>query len=833
MSPRELVVILVFCSGGTFATLVNAEAGKMQYQTIQDMLKDTSAGDAVVGIGDILEADGWEYKVVEPADGGAHLTTEGGLSLRALPDGAGRIFSSQLGWSAGGNIHDALSSFVSAATGDTHLVIDERYTISGSRIDLPDGFTLEGTEDSSISLANVGGSSGVQFSFGSNSEITNMEFIAEGPNDIHQNVRLLEARDATNFEISNSSFEGNIGIFVDLHDVSNFHCENVVFDGGLYQMRWAGKVDNPTVDSSAFVNSAGDGIKTITGQGTGTTDALITNSLFYNNGRDGIDTTGGFKDSTISNSVFMDNKVSAIDLKTIINDPTDFDTNLMNTGIIIENSEFVDNQNGIVFTTIDRLAAAGYESMTSAEASKWAVQDIEIRDSTFEYTGDGRKNAFLIKDAHSISWDGITLLGAMREVAEKPNYDWQMPYNIDSNDVSTGDIRTQAYRDGLLQIGVLDGTPAVGTETSEDPASVDGVPKPQGLAQDDDVSGADVGTPDADAALDERTPTSSDNDDDGASIRGETEDAVQDVVDNETSGQPQTTGTSDVPIDFAAAEYDAWLDGYTDDLHKIGGDGDDRLSFFSSDIGLRLTGGHGRDLLVGGKGGDVLEGGNDSDTLRGHGGNDTLLGGEGRDFLYGYQGIDFLFGQEGDDRLEGRLGDDHLFGGAGDDIVKGDRGADHLNGGLGSDRLWGGDGDDIFQFDVLDAADYDDIMDFRGDDRIGLEASVFSDLGSGVEADEIEYGAEATTETTRLLFDSETRHLSYDPDGSGEQEAIVLAHLHGVREIDASSFAIYNATSQSGSIELADVVPITGQLAEGYPPVPDDDEYPDDFALAG
>jgi Ca2+-binding RTX toxin-like protein len=110
-------------------------------------------------------------------------------------------------------------------------------------------------------------------------------------------------------------------------------------------------------------------------------------------------------------------------------------------------------------------------------------------------------------------------------------------------------------------------------------------------------------------------------------------------------------------------------------------------------LGAKVDGSYGDDVIVGGVFDDELIGGMGSDRLEGNGGNDTLdgggygsdvvLGGNGNDRVYGW-GI--MNGGNGNDTVWGR---GILIGGNGDDLIYASsaRGGDTLDGGAGHDTF--------------------------------------------------------------------------------------------------------------------------------------------------
>jgi VCBS repeat-containing protein len=166
---------------------------------------------------------------------------------------------------------------------------------------------------------------------------------------------------------------------------------------------------------------------------------------------------------------------------------------------------------------------------------------------------------------------------------------------------------------------------------------------------------------------------------------------------------------------------------------------------------------------------DILWGVNNSDTLNGAGNDDTLYGNDVADTLNGGDNDDFLIGGNNGDTLNGGNGNDYLRGGVGNDI---------LNGGSGSD---------LFVFNVTPgSANADTIQDFNatGDplngDKIGLEDSIFTAIGSTLDATEFRAGAgvDAQDSNDFILFDTANGNLYYDADGNGAGAKVLIATIN-------------------------------------------------------
>jgi Ca2+-binding RTX toxin-like protein len=221
----------------------------------------------------------------------------------------------------------------------------------------------------------------------------------------------------------------------------------------------------------------------------------------------------------------------------------------------------------------------------------------------------------------------------------------------------------------------------------------------------------------------------------------------------------------------------------------------------------KMFGNGGNDILIGGTGNDSLSGGNGNDGLEGGKGEDKLLGGGGFDTAF-YDGeaagqlidlglktkqangdtlssIEALVGSKFGDVFTAAATGSSLFGEAGSDTLFGRKGADILDGGLGQDSLTGGAGKDVFVFD--DAAglkNADLITDFkRGSDKIGLSSTIFGKLAQvdgHLAPSAFVSGAmisAAQDASDRLIYNTTSGVLLFDPDGTGSKAAQVLCQL--------------------------------------------------------
>jgi serralysin len=207
-------------------------------------------------------------------------------------------------------------------------------------------------------------------------------------------------------------------------------------------------------------------------------------------------------------------------------------------------------------------------------------------------------------------------------------------------------------------------------------------------------------------------------------------------------------------------------------LHDVRFGTDARNNFTATDAPAIFFGEGGNDSLTGGAFADILFGQEGHDRLSGGFANDRLFGGDGNDRING--GGD-------DDEIRCGAGNDRANGGAGDDRVRGDSGNDRLDGGLGADLLTGGSGFDRFTFSTpLGPENVDTINDFRSSDTIVLDNDVFTGLTAGVlRGSAFRVGTAAVDSSDRIIYDTVSGALYFDPDGVGGANQIQFATIAG------------------------------------------------------
>ena len=304
-------------------------------------------------------------------------------------------------------------------------------------------------------------------------------------------------------------------------------------------------------------------------------------------------------------------------------------------------------------------------------------------------------------------------------------------------------------------------------------------------------------------------------------------------------GEIQDTGASgidEVRVAFAALGYTTLNDKDTGIERIVIGTGTSasadtsgtaNIAVSASKVlnGLTIIGNAGSNRIVGTAFADTIDGGVGTDAMSGGGGDDTYyvdnvkdrvsereLG--GADTVYASvsfklgSGVETLIltgsadisgtGGRSNNSITGNSGINRLDGGKGDDVLLGMGGDDRLIGGAGADTLEGGSGGDAFLFAAAPrfGDPFDTIRDFDSaeGDTIELGRSAFRGLGrlfGPITADQFWSGAgvdQVHDASDRILYDTASGKLWYDPDGLGVAVPILIAQL-GTASHPALGFA--------------------------------------------
>jgi serralysin len=155
----------------------------------------------------------------------------------------------------------------------------------------------------------------------------------------------------------------------------------------------------------------------------------------------------------------------------------------------------------------------------------------------------------------------------------------------------------------------------------------------------------------------------------------------------------------------------------------------------------------------------------------------------------------------------GGAGEDTFVGAAGRQYLSGQGGTDILAGAAGNDTLSGGSGPDAFVFGETGTANADRITDFAsGSDKIVLDADVMSALGPGgnFSGGDARFAANsagmARDASDRIIYETDTRQIWYDSDGSGSAARQLIATLQSGATLAATDIVVLGGTSAPAPI---------------------------------
>jgi Ca2+-binding RTX toxin-like protein len=224
-------------------------------------------------------------------------------------------------------------------------------------------------------------------------------------------------------------------------------------------------------------------------------------------------------------------------------------------------------------------------------------------------------------------------------------------------------------------------------------------------------------------------------------------------------------------------------------------------------VAASIDGGLGDDYIIGGAGGDSLTGGTGADTLAGGKGSDTYVA-DGLDEILESAGggLDTIL-TAGSFSLSGHAYVENLAlanaaaktsakltGNALANTITGDAGANTLAGGLGKDVLDDGARKDLFLFNTaLGKTNVDTIVKYSvKDDTVRLENKVFKALGKAgkLDSDAFHKGKGAADAEDRVIYDSKTGALYYDPDGVGGAAQVKFAVLSKKLALTHADFVV-------------------------------------------
>jgi len=214
---------------------------------------------------------------------------------------------------------------------------------------------------------------------------------------------------------------------------------------------------------------------------------------------------------------------------------------------------------------------------------------------------------------------------------------------------------------------------------------------------------------------------------------------------------------------------------------------------------------------------DVLRGNGGNNELYGQGGNDHIEGRGGADYIDGGAGIDSIYyntactidlGDSSQNAGVDAAGDivgniENIFASTFNDVIRGTAsnneiygqgGSDHIDGRGGSDYILTGAGNDFVYFTAASRGGaYIGDYDAGSNDTLAIVASGFGGGlvgGAALAANRLVIGASANQAFGQFIFNSGTRILSWDADGTGGGAAVTVANLGSATTLTTSDFLL-------------------------------------------
>ena len=319
-------------------------------------------------------------------------------------------------------------------TGSDTLVFDDFYdidhrTADGQNIAVPAGASIIADQaGDGFDVLTSGTGNNPVFNLGANCLLDELTVTASlAPNTGYTGANPVNGTDyhgcrifrggGDNLIFRRLSMSGQVNMHIDLDNCADVLIEQCIFTGGFYQVRQVGDSDNLIYRYNHGKDGVGDCLKTSRNASTapGPRYQTISNCLFEGMNRDGLDTTGGFKEAVVEDCVFWELGVAGCDFKAIYENPIDANAEVTNNnGIRVNRCQFVDIDNAMVITTLDRFDPLLIQD--SDDALQYMPNDIVMTDCVTEITDGTTKRQILLKDGYDIHWVDSEFYGSITDV---------------------------------------------------------------------------------------------------------------------------------------------------------------------------------------------------------------------------------------------------------------------------------------------------------------------------------------------------------------------------------------------------------------------------------
>ncbi len=345
--------------------------------------------------------------------------------------------SSDLGWTAGQDVTERFAALLGSGTlkaGD-ELILDHPYRIRGTH-QLPDDFTLSAVKGAGFAVTDATRDNAAPFlrpghrNTLRNLTVTYLDTPQPGPGagtnptrGVHFHPKTgIQASEKSDLRLEHCRLEGSIAHHLRLSGCPRPKMTGCHIIGGFWTVYLEGNVTDAAFRECLIEKCQGDAIKTGRGGTHGVQRPRVEDCVFQDCGRDGIDTTGGWKDSVVRDCTFR-RLFIGLDLKAIYEKPSDLSPDIRNTGIRIGQCTFTDVGNGVVISTLDRGLRHndGKYFLTAGTAPEYAPHDVDINDCVFERTGKAGVRMLHLKGGHSIRYKNARFLGSGIGTVETTN----------------------------------------------------------------------------------------------------------------------------------------------------------------------------------------------------------------------------------------------------------------------------------------------------------------------------------------------------------------------------------------------------------------------------
>jgi hypothetical protein len=349
------------------------------------------------------------------------------LTACALPLQGAVHRSTDLGWKAGQDVTTSVTAHLKDGTFKTgdELVLVHVFRIGGTH-QLPDDFVLRAEKGGGFDVIDATPDNNAHFlRLGNRNTLSNLilrylNTPKPGPGagtnptrGVHFHPKTgIYAKGKCDIRIERCRLEGSLSHHLRLSDCPGPSMTGCHLIGGFWTVYLEGGVTDALFRECLIEKCQGDAIKTGRGGTFGVQRVRVERCVFQDCGRDGIDTTGGWKDCIVRETVFR-RLFSGMDIKSIYEKPSDLSPDIRNTGILVERCTFTDIANCITFSTLDRglQRNKGAYFLDAERAKEYAPHDVDINDCIFERTGARNVRMLLLKGGHTIRYKNARFWG--------------------------------------------------------------------------------------------------------------------------------------------------------------------------------------------------------------------------------------------------------------------------------------------------------------------------------------------------------------------------------------------------------------------------------------